>query len=272
MTSAVPPRDWTDIHWPDISGADVARWIAVLPLAATEQHGPHLPLGTDVMIAQAYLERVRELLPDSVPVTFLPVQPIGISTEHIDYPGTLTLPTETALKKWMAIGDQRRARRHQKACAGDKPRRQQRRHDLGRARFARGIRRSRGHHRLVALRRAGRIVLGRGIASRHSRRRGRNIDHAGAISASGAQRRDRGFPFRGHCDGKEIIAGFPRIGRRRSPGRRRTFIQPARSATRRRHPRRKAGNCSITARPRFVNCSPISINSIRQALPDVRAT
>ena len=40
-----------------------ARWIAVLPLAATEQHGPHLPLETDVLIAQAYLARVRELLP-----------------------------------------------------------------------------------------------------------------------------------------------------------------------------------------------------------------
>jgi creatinine amidohydrolase len=105
MTSTVPPRDWTDIHWPDISGTSVARWIAVLPLAATEQHGPHLPLGTDVMIAQAYLARVRELLPETIPATFLPLQPIGISTEHIDYPGTLTLPTETALQSWMALGE-----------------------------------------------------------------------------------------------------------------------------------------------------------------------
>ncbi len=43
MTSTLPPRDWTDIHWPDIAGSQPARWIAVLPLAATEQHGPHLP-------------------------------------------------------------------------------------------------------------------------------------------------------------------------------------------------------------------------------------
>lgn len=105
MSSTVPPRDWTDIHWPDIAGSATARWIAVLPLAATEQHGPHLPLGTDVMIAEAYLARVRELLPDTAPVTFLPLQPVGISTEHIDYPGTLTLPTETALQNWMALGD-----------------------------------------------------------------------------------------------------------------------------------------------------------------------
>jgi len=104
MTS-IPSRDWTDIHWPDIPAARPARWIAVLPLAATEQHGPHLPLGTDVMIAQAYLARVRELLPDNIPVTFLPLQPIGISTEHVGYPGTLSLPTEVALKAWMALGE-----------------------------------------------------------------------------------------------------------------------------------------------------------------------
>jgi creatinine amidohydrolase len=105
MTSIVPPRDWTEIHWPDFHHADPARWIAVLPLAATEQHGPHLPIGTDVMIAQAYLARVRELLPEELAVTFLPVQPIGISTEHLAYPGTLTWPTETALKSWMALGE-----------------------------------------------------------------------------------------------------------------------------------------------------------------------
>jgi creatinine amidohydrolase len=105
MTSAIPPRDWTDIHWPDFAGTSPERWIAVLPLAATEQHGPHLPVGTDVMIAQAYLARVRELLSDAAPVTFLPIQPVGISTEHIDYPGTLTLPTEVALKTWLSLGE-----------------------------------------------------------------------------------------------------------------------------------------------------------------------
>jgi creatinine amidohydrolase len=104
MISTVPPRDWTDIHWPDVSPAGAERWIAVLPLAATEQHGPHLPLGTDVMIGEAYLERVRELLPAALPATFLPIQPVGISTEHTDYPGTLTLSTEDALREWMALG------------------------------------------------------------------------------------------------------------------------------------------------------------------------
>jgi creatinine amidohydrolase len=105
MTSTLPPRDWTEIERADAADTDRARWIAVLPLAATEQHGPHLPLGTDVMIAQAYLERVRELLPDTLPITFLAPQPVGISTEHRDFPGTLTLSPEAALKSWMALGE-----------------------------------------------------------------------------------------------------------------------------------------------------------------------
>jgi creatinine amidohydrolase len=105
MPSTAPPRDWTEIHWPDFPEADPARWIAVLPLAATEQHGPHLPIGTDVMIAKAYLAGVRELAPDELPVTFLPLQRIGISTEHIAYPGTLTLPTDIALQSWTALGE-----------------------------------------------------------------------------------------------------------------------------------------------------------------------
>jgi len=101
----IPPRDWTAIRWPEVATSDAARWIAVLPLAATEQHGPHLPLETDVMIGEAYLARVQQLLPPALPVTFLPLQRIGISTEHTDYPGTLTLSTDDALKQWMALGE-----------------------------------------------------------------------------------------------------------------------------------------------------------------------
>src|SRR3979490_951868 len=105
MTASLPPPDWTDIARTDVSPPAAERWIAVLPLAATEQHGPHLPVGTDVMIAQAYLARVRELLAGHIPATFLPIQPVGISTEHIHYPGTLTLPAEIALKSWIALGE-----------------------------------------------------------------------------------------------------------------------------------------------------------------------
>ena len=105
IMAKIPPRDWNTISWPDVSAADAARWIAVLPLAATEQHGPHLPLETDVMIGEAYLARLQPLLPPELPVSFLPMQRVGISTEHTDYPGTQTLSTEEALAQWMALGE-----------------------------------------------------------------------------------------------------------------------------------------------------------------------
>jgi creatinine amidohydrolase len=103
----LPKRDWTEMTWRDIAGAGAAtaRWIAVLPLAAVEQHGPHLPLGVDTFIAQAYLAKVRDSLPEELPVTFLPVQAIGVSVEHIAYPGTLTLSAATAIAVWTEIGE-----------------------------------------------------------------------------------------------------------------------------------------------------------------------
>jgi creatinine amidohydrolase len=104
MMSA-PAHDWSEIDWSAVDKTAAARWIAVLPLAATEQHGPHLPLETDVLIGEAYLARVRELLPAALPATFLPIQKVGISTEHIDFPGTLTLSTEAALREWTALGE-----------------------------------------------------------------------------------------------------------------------------------------------------------------------
>src|SRR3984957_21186972 len=95
----LPKRNWMDMTWQDVAGAgaDTARWIAVLPLAAVEQHGPHLPLGVDTFIAEAYLARVRQILPADLPVTFLPVQRIGGSVEHVAFPGTLTLSASAAI-------------------------------------------------------------------------------------------------------------------------------------------------------------------------------
>src|SRR3984885_11660726 len=101
----LPKRNWLDMTWQDIAGADTVRWIAVLPLAAVEQHGPHLPLGVDTYIAEAYLAQVGKILPADLPVTFLPVQRIGISAEHLSYPGTLTLSATTAIAAWTELGE-----------------------------------------------------------------------------------------------------------------------------------------------------------------------
>jgi len=102
---ALPKGDWLDMTWQEIAGATTARWIAVLPLAAVEQHGPHLPLGVDSYIADAYLARVRDVLPADLPVTFLPTQRIGISTEHLAYSGTLSLSAATAIAAWTELGE-----------------------------------------------------------------------------------------------------------------------------------------------------------------------
>jgi creatinine amidohydrolase len=102
---ALPARDWLDMTWQDVAGAGTERWIAVLPLAAVEQHGPHLPLGVDSYIAEAYLKCVREILPQTLPVTFLPTQRIGISTEHLAYPGTLSFSAPTAIAAWTELAE-----------------------------------------------------------------------------------------------------------------------------------------------------------------------
>jgi creatinine amidohydrolase len=100
----LPKRDWLEMTWQDFSG-DTGRWIAVLPVAAIEQHGPHLPLGVDTFIAEAYLTRVKALLPAELPATFLPLQQVGQSDEHLSFPGTLTLSSATVIRAWSEIAE-----------------------------------------------------------------------------------------------------------------------------------------------------------------------
>ncbi len=97
-------RDWTSLRAPQLAGLDPMRSIAVLATAAVEQHGPHLPIGTDTLIAAGMLEAVRGLCPDDLDLLVLPVQAVGKSNEHLYAPGTLTLSAETALRAWVEIG------------------------------------------------------------------------------------------------------------------------------------------------------------------------
>lgn len=93
---------------PERAPADAAKWIAVLPLGATEQHGPHLPFETDSLIAEAVVERLIARLPDSAPVVFLPVEEVGYSPEHMHVEGTETLTWNEAVRHWIGIGEQAR--------------------------------------------------------------------------------------------------------------------------------------------------------------------
>lgn len=98
-------RNWSDLTWRDMMARDMSRSIAVLPVAAVEQHGPHLPLGTDATIMKGYLARVLARLPDDLDALFLPIQQIGTSHEHMDFPGTLTLSPQTLTTMLIELGE-----------------------------------------------------------------------------------------------------------------------------------------------------------------------
>ncbi|MDO1581924.1 creatininase family protein [Rhizobium oryzicola] len=99
------PRPRFEDNDPTLSPADRSDWIAVLPLGAHEQHGPHLPFETDSLIAAGIVERVIAALPPELPATFLPVERIGYSVEHMDVAGTRTLTFSQALHRWLAIAE-----------------------------------------------------------------------------------------------------------------------------------------------------------------------
>ena len=101
----LPKPDWRQMSEAEISAADTSNWIAVLPLGATEQHGPHLPAETDTIIAQGICDRLKTMLAGELSVTFLAVEEIGYSPEHSDYPASKTLSYEDALKRWISFGE-----------------------------------------------------------------------------------------------------------------------------------------------------------------------
>ncbi len=96
---------WQQLTSQEFKGLDPEKTIAVLPIAAIEQHGPHLPVSVDTDIANGMVQEVVSRLPDDLNVLFLPTQSIGKSNEHLRSPGTLTLTAETALRAWTEIGE-----------------------------------------------------------------------------------------------------------------------------------------------------------------------
>ena len=104
-----PSRFWADLSTRDFSEAArsglAARTVAVLPVAAVEQHGPHLPLSVDASLLQGVIDAALPLLPAELPALFLPPQNVGFSTEHTAYPGTLTLRPATLIALWTELGE-----------------------------------------------------------------------------------------------------------------------------------------------------------------------
>ena len=95
---------WGEYRAPEFRAVDPDATIAILPIAATEQHGPHLPVGTDALIAEGMLMAASAMLPERLDVRGLPIQAVGKSNEHVWAAGTLTLPGHVAIEAWTELG------------------------------------------------------------------------------------------------------------------------------------------------------------------------
>ena len=95
---------WGDFTTREFDGLDPEAVIAVLPVAAVEQHGPHLPVLTDSAIMQGMLDTVIAQAPDDLDLRILPIQSVGKSNEHQHAKGTLTIPATTLIDHWVELG------------------------------------------------------------------------------------------------------------------------------------------------------------------------
>jgi creatinine amidohydrolase len=104
----LPSRFWADLttrHFTQLAASAVIdQAVAVLPVAAIEQHGPHLPVSVDTTLVDSVVAASLAHLAPALPVLFLPTQQVGKSNEHIRFPGTLTLSAQTLIAVWMELG------------------------------------------------------------------------------------------------------------------------------------------------------------------------
>ena len=101
---ALATHRWAELNTRDFAALDPARAVAVLPLGATEQHGPHLPLSVDTVLVNGVVNAALTHLAATDPVLVLPTQTLGLSTEHTAFAGTLHLSPQTLIQLWCDIG------------------------------------------------------------------------------------------------------------------------------------------------------------------------
>jgi creatinine amidohydrolase len=104
-TQARLPRFWAQLATTDFAQLDASRVIAVLPVAATEQHGPHLPLSVDTDLLNGVIAHCLPHLQADQQVLFLPTQSVGRSMEHTAFAGTLTLSSAALIQAWVDLGE-----------------------------------------------------------------------------------------------------------------------------------------------------------------------
>ncbi|MBO4220875.1 creatininase family protein [Bradyrhizobium neotropicale] len=96
---------WWDLSTKDFAELDAESVVAILPVGAVEQHGPHLPVRVDTAVNAGIVARAVELMPPDLMALVLPMMPVGKSDEHLAFPGTLTLSHETLGRVWYELGE-----------------------------------------------------------------------------------------------------------------------------------------------------------------------
>lgn len=94
---------WQDCTTRDFAAIDPLRDVALMSVAAIEQHGPHLPVSVDADINRGVVEAAAGYHPDTFRTVALPLIAIGKSDEHRDFAGTLTIGAETLLHYWLDV-------------------------------------------------------------------------------------------------------------------------------------------------------------------------
>ncbi|MFM9874709.1 MAG: creatininase family protein [Fimbriimonadaceae bacterium] len=77
-----------ELTWQDVNALDRVRTVVIIPMGAVEQHGPHLPLGTDTFLASAAAGEIAAIAADVSLLT--PCMWLGASLHHTPFPGTLS--------------------------------------------------------------------------------------------------------------------------------------------------------------------------------------
>jgi len=103
-TRIADSRNFAYLNWKQVDALPRDRTLLILPTAAIEQHGPHLPLATDTLINNELLGRALDLLPAEAPVYALPPVCYGKSNEHLGFPGTLSVSSTTFMAVLRDLG------------------------------------------------------------------------------------------------------------------------------------------------------------------------